>query len=57
MLLDNFLKAKSQLLEGLAVEPFHEELQKALRTVLQYLADSRTASPAPALANAKPNKR
>jgi len=57
MLLDNYMKAKSQLLEGLAVAPFHEELQKILRAVLQYLAGSRTASPAPALASATPNKR
>ena len=37
MLLDNFLKAKSQLLEGLGIEPFHEGLQKTLLEVQQHL--------------------
>ena len=37
MLLDNYMKAKSQLLEGLGIEPFHEGLQKTLLEVQQHL--------------------
>jgi len=38
MLLDNHMEAKAQLLEGLGVDPFHEELQKTLRAVQHHLA-------------------
>ena len=44
MLLDNYMKAKSQLLEGLGIEPFHEGLQKALLEVQQHLTGGLLAT-------------
>jgi len=44
MLLDNHMEAKAQLLEGLGVDPFHEELQKTLRAVQHHLAGEGTGT-------------
>lgn len=47
MLLEQYDKARGQIMEGLSLKPFNEDLQKALLEVKQHLAGSRSNSPAP----------
>ena len=49
MSLEDYVKAKAQIMAGLSVVPFHEDLHKALQEAQTHLVDSRPTSPAPQL--------
>ena len=57
MILEDYAKAKAQVLEGLSRQPFEEDLQEALMEVTHHLVGSRGPSPAPSQSTPPSTKR